>query len=218
MSVSAQLAQGMKLYIAGTGGAAKTITAAAPGFPTILTSTAHGLANGDVIAVAAIVGTMGTDATNGLNGQSYVVQNVTANTFCIQANTTGLTYTSGGTATPNTWTQITQLKGIKPSGAQASKIDVSDLDSTAKEYRAGLVDNGSFSVDIFILETDAGQAACLAAFQASTANNYKAVSAQGKTRTFMATCLKFPTVPEATVDGVQIGTAEWQISGAVTVS
>jgi hypothetical protein len=217
MSIAAQLAQGSKLFIAGTAGGAKNITAAAVGFPTILTSAAHGLANGDVVAIAAITGTIGTDATNGLNGKSFVIKNVTTNTFCIEANTTGLTYTSGGTATPNTWTQIKEVKGIKPGGAQSTKIDVTDLDSTAKEYRSGLMDNGTLGADIHILESDPGQAACLAAFTAATVNNYKVVT-PAKTRTFAATCTKWPTIPDASVDGVQTGSAEWQISGAITVS
>lgn len=217
MSVNAQLAQGTKLYIAGTSGTAKNITAVAVGFPTILTSSAHGLQNGDYVAIASITGTVGTDATYGLNGKSYTVKNVTTNTFCIEQNTTGLTYTSGGTATPSTWIQVKELKGIKPSGASASKIDVTDMDSTAKEYRTGLQDNGTFSADIHILESDPGQAACLAAFNASTVNSYK-VTTPSKTRTFNASCTKFPTVPDAAVDGVQTGSAEWQISGSVTVS
>ena len=217
MSVNAQLAQGTKLFIAGTAGAAKNITAISPGFPTIITSNAHGLSNGDHVAITGIVGTIGTDATNGLNGKSFTIKNVTANTFCIEANTTGLIYTSGGTATPSDWIQIKELKSIKPSGASASKIDVTDLGSTAKEYRSGLVDNGTFSADIHILESDPGQAAALAAFKSATTNNYKVVS-PNKTRTFNATCLKFPTMPDSSVDGVQTGSAEWQINGEVAVS
>ena len=217
MSIAAQLAQGTKLYIAGSAGGAKTITAATPGFPTILTSAAHGLSNGDVVAIAAIVGTLGTDATNGLNGKTLVISNVTTNTFCVNVNTLGLTYTSGGTATANAWTQIKEVKSLKPGGASSSKIDVTDLDSTAKEYRSGLIDNGTFGADVHILESDAGQAAVLAAFKAATVNNYKIVT-PSKTRTFAATCTKFPTVPDASVDGVQTGSAEWQISGDVTVS
>lgn len=217
MSTAAQLAQGTKLYKAGAAGGAKTISGAAPGFPTIVTATAHGLANGDVITVAAIVGTLGTDATNGLNGKTLVINSVTANTFCVEVNTTGLVYTSGGTATPPTWVQIKENKGIKPSGSSASKIDVTDLDSVAMESRTGLVDNGTFSIDIHILESDPGQAACLAAFNASTVDTYKIVSPL-KTRTFSASCTKWPTIPDSSVNGVQTGSAEFVISGEVTVS
>ncbi len=218
MSVSAQLAQNSKFYIAGTAGGAKTISGATPGFPTIVTATAHGMANGDVVAIAAITGTIGTDATNGLNGKTLVITNVTANTFCINVNTLGLTYTSGGTATPNTWTQVKEMKSFKPGGASASKIDVTDLDSVAKEYRSGLVDNGTFTIDVFPLPADAGQQAVLAAFSASTVKSYKLQVNGGNSFTFDATVTKYPTIPDGAVDGVLTGAIDWQISGSVTVA
>lgn len=218
MSVNAQLAQNSKFYIAGTAGTAKTISGAAPGFPTIITATAHGLSNGDVVALAAIVGTIGTDSVNGLNGKTLVISNVTANTFCVNVNTTGLVYTSGGTATANAWTQIMEVKSFKPGGASASKIDVTDLNSTAKEFRSGLVDNGTFAIEVFPLPADPGQLAVAAAFNASTVKNYKLAVNGGNTFTFAATVTKYPTVPDGAVDGVLTGSIDWQISGAVTVS
>lgn len=217
MSVNAQLAKGAKLYIEGTGGSAKNITAAAAGYPTILTSSAHGLSNGDIVAIAGITGTMGTDATNGLNGKSFVVKNVTANTFAIEANTVGLTYTSGGTATPSEWTQVKELKGINPSNATVSKLDATDLDSEAMEYMAGLPDQGTLTFDINVLESDPGQAACLAKFLASENANFKIVTA-AKTRTFNAAITKWPTIPVLAVNSIQTGQAELQVNGAVTVS
>jgi hypothetical protein len=217
MSVNAQLARGTKLFIAGTGGSAKNLSAGVAGFPTILTSNAHGLKNGDIVAIAAITGTMGTDATNGLNGKSFVVKNVTTNTFAIEADTVGLTYTSGGTATPNTWTQIKELKGISPSGASVSELDATDLDSTAMEYLMGLPDQGTLSFQINILESDPGQAACLALFLASGNANFK-VESPAKTRTFNGGFLKWPTIPDSMVNGIQTGTAELRVSGAVTVA
>lgn len=218
MSVAAQLAQLSKFYIAGSAGAAKTISGAAPGYPTIITATAHGLANGDVTTFASIVGTLGTDSTNGLNGKTLVISNVTANTFCVNANTTGLTYTSGGTATATAWTQIKEMKAFKPGGATASTIDVTDLDSLAKEFRTGLVDNGTFSIDTHPLQADPGQDAVLAAFSASSVNSYKLVVNGGNTFTFSASVTKYPTVPDGQVDGVLTGTTEWKISGAVVKS
>ena len=218
MSIAAQLAQNTQLFIAGTTGSAKTITAAVANYPTIITSAAHGLSNGDNVAIAAITGTMGTDATNGLNGKSFTIKNVTTNTFAIEANTTGLTYTSGGTATPSAWIQIKEVKAINPSGGTASAIDVTDLDSLAMESLTGLQDHGTLSFDINILETDAGQAACLAAFAASASKNFKTTTSLPKTRTFTASITKWPTIPTHQVNGVQVGTAEVKISGAVTVS
>lgn len=222
MSINAQLAQNSKLYIAGSAASAEVVTAITVGYPTIIAITGHaGVANGDLITIA---GFTGADAAT-LNGVSgAVVKNyatgATNDTFALDINTVGKTITvdaGNTTVTPTAWVQIKEVKSIKPSGASASKIDVTDLDSTAKEYRTGLVDHGTFSCDVNILETDAGQIAVLAAFLASTTNNYKVVT-PAKTRTFNATCLKFPTSPDLSIDSVQVGSAEFQINGTITVS
>ncbi len=220
MSISAQLAQLAKLYIAGTAAAAETLTAVTVGYPTILAITGHaGVANGDVVTLA---GFEGADAAT-LNAQTATVKNyatgATNDTFAIDINTVGLTITIGtATATPSAWIQIKEVKGINPSGGTASVIDVTDLDSTAMESLTGLQDHGTLGFDINILETDAGQAACLAAFAASTSKNFKIVTALPKTRTFSASITKWPTIPTHAVNGVQVGSAEIKISGAVVVS
>jgi len=219
MSINAQLAQLSKLYIEGSSGAAEALTAVTVGYPTIIAITGHaGVANGDVVALANFAG---ADAAE-LNGKSFVVTHyatgATNDTFTIDVNTVGKTITIGtATATPAAWTPVKEIKSIKPNSAVASKIDVTDLDSVAKEYRSGLVDHGSFSCDINVLESDPGQAAVLAAFLNATTNNYK-ITTPGKTRTFNATCLKFPTTPDLAVDSVQTGSAEFQINGLITVS
>ncbi len=212
MSINAQLAQGTKLYIEGAGTAPATITAIAKAFRAEITAT-HAFEKGDRVTFAGVTG------MTEINGLTATVVDVTGTTkFCVDIDSRAFTtYTSGGTATGFAWTQIKEIKSIKPSGSSSSKIDVTDLDSTAKEYRSGLMDNGTFSADLHILESDPGQAAALAAFAASTVNTYKLVS-PAKTRTFRATCTKFPTMPDSSVDGVQTGSAEWQISGDITVS
>jgi len=153
---------------------------------------------------------------NGLSGTVLAVTSTTS--FVVDIDSRAFTtYTSGGTATPIAWTQIKEVKGIKPAGASASKIDVTDLDSTAKEYRTGLMDNGTLGIDVNILESDPGQTAALAMFSDSLTKDMKVVS-PAKTRTFNATCLKWPTIPDSAVDGVQTGSAEFQINGLVTVA
>lgn len=220
MSISAQLAQGSTLHIEGSAATPATLTAVVAGYPTILAMTGHsGVANGDFITFSS--GFTGTDAAY-LNGKTAVVTKVatgaTNDTFAVDINTAGKTITIGtATATPTAWIAIGELKGIKPSGASSSKIDVTDLNSVAKEYRTGLVDHGTFSAEINILESDSGQAACLTAFTASTVKNFK-YTTPGKTRTFSGTILKFPTAPDATVDGVQVGSMEVQINGLITVA
>lgn len=84
--------------LAGATGAITGISQANPG---VVTSTAHGRANGDTVILAGIVG------MTELNGRTFIVADVTANTFTLKrildssvVSTTAYTaYTSGGTWT-----------------------------------------------------------------------------------------------------------------------
>lgn len=78
---------------------AKTITGATQANPVVVTSSSHGFSNGDEVVIAGVVG------MTELNGLSYRVKNVAANTFELtdltDANINGTAftaYTSGGTA------------------------------------------------------------------------------------------------------------------------
>jgi hypothetical protein len=71
----------------------------------------------------------------------------------------GTTFWVGATAlSPTTWIQVKGVTGIRDlrSGAGA-EIDVTTLSSTAKEFRLGLKDEGSMSLDITNTPQDAGQ-------------------------------------------------------------
>jgi hypothetical protein len=105
---------------------------------TLTTSSAHGLNTGDTITVS---------------GATPAAYNGTF-TFTKLTSTTG-TYTTltapGGaasvvgsyTATTATYAQLEESNDIKLGGVSVSAIDVTHLLSTAKEFIAGLKDNGS---------------------------------------------------------------------------
>lgn len=188
MPSTAISAQGSKLEIAGTAGSAKTITAVAVGFPTILTSAAHGLVNGDVVTLAGLTG---ADAAL-LNGQVAVVKYKSTNTIAVDIDTTGKTITAAGSFTPNTWQKIENLVSFKGFDGQASELDVTDLDSTAKEFMLGLQDWGTFSFDVNRDMNDAGQQAVDASKRAGTQKAYKLTLPNGKTKTFNAYCKNSP--------------------------
>jgi hypothetical protein len=213
MASTAISAQGTIVQIAtGTGGA-KTITAVTVGYPAIVTSTAHGLSNGDVVTIASVVGTMAT----AINVAGWVVLYKTTNTFAIGLDTTGLTYTSGGTATPVTYTAIANVKSISDfESGSASEIDVTNLASTAKEKRLGLVDNGGFSLGIHHSNADPGQAALTARRADGAAVNMKVILPSGTTPTasFSALIKKFSK--NAAVDGVVEGRVDVTVNGAIT--
>lgn len=182
MPSTAISAQGSKLEISSTAGAAKTITGIALGFPTILTSAAHGLTNGDVVTLAGLTG---ADAAT-LNGQTVTIKNVTPNTFALDINTVGKTITAAGSATPLGWTKIENLVSFNGFDGQASELDVTDLDSTAKEYRLGLQDWGTFSFDVNRDMDDPGQQAMDTAKRTGAQKAFKLTLPNNKTKTFDA--------------------------------
>ena len=205
-------AQGSTLSISSGTGAAKTITAITVGNPAIVTSTAHGLANGDVVTLAGIVGTMSS-----LNGSTRVVSNVTANTFALlDANTSALAYTSGGTATPQTFTRINGVMSFSGLDGAPSELDTTDLDSTAMEYIAGLIDEGKFSFDVKILNTDAGQLALRAARASSAIKTIKLVLPDAAVATFAVLVKSFPVA--GAVNSVMKRTVDTKITGPVVWS
>ncbi|MFZ2658438.1 MAG: LamG-like jellyroll fold domain-containing protein [Victivallales bacterium] len=71
------------------------ITAATTSTPCAITVTAHGFNTGDTVMINGISGTMGPL----LNGKNFIATVVDPNTFTVPVDTSGKTYTSGGTAT-----------------------------------------------------------------------------------------------------------------------
>ena len=209
MASNAISAQGTTLQIStGTGGA-KTVTGVSKANPCVVTSTAHGLAAGDRVTFASVGGMVE------LNGNSYVIEYVTANTFSLFKvdSSAYTTYTSGGTATPVTFTQIKEVKTFSGFDGQASELDVTNLDSTAKEFRLGLVDEGGFSFEMNQVNSDAGQSALRTSKNAGTIKTYKLTLPNAEVATFTAFAKSLPSA--GGVDGVLTSSVALRISGSV---
>jgi hypothetical protein len=209
MTSTAISSQGSMLQVSSTPGSPKTITAIVLGNPTIITSAAHGLANGDVVTLAAIGG------TTVLNGVTAVVKNKTTNTFAIDVDTTGgVAYTSGGTATPALWTAIANFKTIKGFDGKTAKLDATNLASLAKEYRAGLIDPGMFTFDVDVDVTDPGQIALQGYRANATLISLKLTLPNAHTATFTGFVESFPW--DGGVDKLLSATVSIIITGPVT--
>lgn len=212
MASTAISAQGSILQIAtGTGGA-KTITGIAVGNPTIITSSAHGFNNGDVVVIAGVAG---ADAAL-INGQSWVVTNKTTNTFAVQLDSTGKTLTAAGTATPTTYTVINNVKSFSGFDGSASEIDKTNLSSVAKEFALGLVDPGNFTIEMDQDLGDAGQIALRAAQVAGTTKGFKLILPAGATPTASFNALVKKLSSQGGVDAIVKASAELRITGAIT--
>ncbi len=209
-SANSYAAQGATLKLGPATAAAKTITAATKANPVKLTCTAHGLAEGTPVVLSAFVG------MTELNGKAGIVRVVDANSFEVPGidSTAFGTYSSGGSATP---TQVQVGNFISWSGlnGQASVIDCTDLDSTAKESKPGLMDNGTFDIQVQVNDTDTGQQVLRSSLAgAGPTTTFLLTFKNGKTRSFTAYCTSAPE--QGGVDTIITGSFSSKISGSVT--
>lgn len=210
MTSTAISAQGSVLSIGTGSGAAKTISGISLGNPTIITATAHGFADGDVVTLSGLTG---ADAAT-LNGQTVSVRHVTTNTFAVYIDTTGKTITAAGSATPVSFTNIVNVRSFSGFDGAASEIDVTNLSSVAKEFVLGLVDSGQFTFEIDYDSDNSGHVALRAKQVSGVLSNFKMTLPDATVITFNAYVKKFSLA--GGVDAVIRSSVDLRISGAVT--
>ena len=205
--------QGTVIQIGTGSGGAETITAMTLSNPTVLTSVAHSLNNGDVATAALFAG---ADAAS-INAIDWVIKYVTDDTFAIELDSTDLTIddnTDSATMTPVAYTSIGEVTDFDGPSGTASVIDVTHLGSTAKEKLMGLPDEGQFTFSINWDQDDAGQQAAIAARAARTEEDFKVTYSDTSTATFSGFVLGVTS--SGGVDGKVSGSMTVEITGAVT--
>lgn len=214
MASNAISCQGAVLQVSSGSGAALNITAITKALPCVVTSNAHGLANGDVVTIAAVGGMVE------LNGRSFTVEYCTTNTFSLKGiDSTGYTtYTSGGTATPVAFSEVGEFKSWSGPNSSSSELDVTNLASTAKEVLLGLTDFGDFSFDINVYLSDLGQTRLRTLMGSKALGQFKLVLPSGSitTATFNAYVKGMPM--KGGVDKPLEGSVTLRITGEVVWS
>ncbi|WP_176079323.1 phage tail tube protein [Paraburkholderia tropica] len=119
---------------------------------------------------------------------------------------------TGTTAAP-VWAAIKNASNLNGFSGSASDIDVTDFDSTAKEYRQGLQDWDTVSFDININMKEASHAALLADKKSGVVAQYQVTLSDGTTIEFEAYVKSFPIT--AGVDSVVKGTVVIKITGDI---
>ncbi|MDR5801202.1 phage tail tube protein [Caballeronia sp. LZ001] len=138
---------------------------------------------------------------------------MTSTAISSQGSSFSVNTAASGAAQP-TWTKVANVKSYSGFDGTATEIDVTDLDSTAKEKRLGLQDNGSFSLDLNVNYSDPGQSAMLAARAAGTSKQFKLGLPDGSAKTFFAFVKSFPIA--GGTDTVLTSTVALTITGDVT--
>ena len=209
MPSTAQVAQQSKFYVSGTPGSNISITAITKAASAVVTAT-NTLAVGDVVIFGAVTG---MPEINGLLG---IVTAATSPSFTVAIDSSGFANAgTTGTATPQTFSKIGNVQDFSPDGGTANVIDVSNLESVAKEKRQGLQDMGNYSLTYDTDDTDVGQLALIASRTAQAVKVFKQVYPGGlKIRAWQGFVQKV-TEPVAGVDKVLRSSATIVVTGPI---
>ena len=124
--------------------------------------------------------------------------------------------TSQGTAITIDATPIVNVVSFTGFDGESAEIDISNLQSSSKEYLVGLPDGGgSFTMEIHPDFTDAGQAAVRAAAASGAVAAFIVTFADDSTATFNA-LVKNASNMSAGVDAALSGSYSLKVTGDVT--
>lgn len=198
MSSTAITAQGTTLEY---GSASAAFTGAIAGTALTVSAVTSGTVQvGQTVSGAGV--TAGTVIVSG-SGSSFVV------------SPTQTVASESMTSTP-VYTKITNLTDVSGFTQAANVIDVTDLDSVAKEKRLGLQDWGQLTLALNIDLKQASHSALLAAKKAGTLLTFRMTLSDNSTIVFTAYVSSFPI--SSKVDAVVSGSVSLEVSGDITVT
>jgi hypothetical protein len=167
---------------------------------------------GSWIADGFVVG-MDITTSDGTNASVGKVTGVTA--LVLTVNGTVATV-AAASKTVTGAAKIGEVKSFNGPGGQASEIDVTTLESTAKEFLMGLQDEGEISMEVNFDPADVGQVFCRNARANQTRNSYRITlpNAAATKLDFLAFCKGFSLA--GGVDDVVKASLTLRVTGAVT--
>lgn len=132
----ARIGTNMTVKVESTLDTALTVTAVTLADPGVATSTAHGLANGDVVLFTVSGGMVE------LNGQAVRVANVATDTFELEGLDTSdySTWTSGTAQKVTAWHTLANAQQVSMPDPTPNKLDITTLIDKSKQYAYGLPD------------------------------------------------------------------------------
>ena len=166
----------------------KPITGATATKPVVITSAAHGYANGDIVKIVNIVGMVQ------LNERAFVVASSLSGSFELKGEdgTSFDAYISGGDSFKATLAPVGTVDGLPTLFAgQAQTIKVTHLKSVREETQQGLAAAATVSMGMLLGDGDVGQTAMQTANLAQTERVYTIQRPDGKTACFVAFCDSF---------------------------
>lgn len=144
----AQVPTGTTFYIASSIASSKTTTVATNASECVVTSTAHGYSNSDIVEI--------TSGWGRLNRRVFRIKSVTTDTFVLEgADTSSTTFFPAGSGIGSvrkisTFTQITSVMNPQSSGGEPKNVNYKFIESDV-EYTI----NDGFTATSYTLELDA---------------------------------------------------------------
>ena len=205
MASTAILAQGTSFAIAGTPGAALTITAISKAVGAVCSCTTPP-AVGTVVVFSAATG-----MPEIVNRFGIVSAIVAATSFTVNIDSSGFaTAATAATGLPQTWTTVANVHDYTGFDGVSAEIDVTNLQSLAKEYSPGLEDFGQFAMNVDVDNTDLGQIAMRAAKTSQSKTYFKLIMRNLTVRVIYGFVKKFSEA--GAVDGVVKSSVDVRIS------
>ena len=130
--------------------------------------------------------------------------------------TQGFKLEIGDGGSPIDYTEVKEITNFSGFDGQASEIDTTHLQSTAKEFLMGLQDFGNFNIDVNFLQTDPGQVEMRTAKGDRQVRDFKITFSNTKTATFQGYVQSNPL--SGGVDGKVDSSFNIRITGNVTFS
>ena len=117
-------------------------------------------------------------------------------------------------ASSGVYVSVDEVINFSGPGGSAKIIDQTNLQSTRKEKRMGLPDEGSFSLDLNFDSSDAGQARLFSIRNSQTLGNFRVTYSNGTVDTFSGYVTEFTTSGQN--DDLLKAKVTIEITGAVT--
>lgn len=119
---------------------------------------------------------------------------------------------------PNAYQAISEVSTIDGPGGSATVIDVTDLDSTAREKRLGLNDEGQLSFTINYIPADVQHALLRTTRANRTLASFKLIFTDSPQTTWTFSAYVNGFTVSNSVDGVTQANVTLEISGSITES
>ena len=128
----------------------------------------------------------------------------------------GMDLQIGDGGSPENFTTIPEIKSFSGPGGSATVIDVTDLQSTAKEKRMGLQDEGQLSFEINYIPTDSEHAQLRTDRANQTERNFQLVFTDGSSTTWSFSGFVTGFSVSGGVDDVVNASVTIEITGAIS--